>query len=100
MGCGIERLAGTGITPGFTVCDVPTIVKDLCGFNRLDMKRNSKDLRTIQTSLWLAQDWRANCDIQMLLYESNPQFPDSSDITKVTDYIVLYACKGNETTSE
>lgn len=100
MGCGVEQLSGTGRTPGFSTREQPMIVRDLRGFNRLDMKRNKRDVRTIQTSLWLAQGWRANCDIQILLYDSNPDFPDSSDIARVTDYIVSYACKGNESISE
>ena len=100
MGCGIEKVAGTGITAGFTVQEGPTIVKDLRGFKRLDMTRKSRDVRTIQSSLWLAQGWRANCDIQVLLYESDPNYPDSADIAQVTNYIVSYACKGNESLSE
>ena len=100
MGCGIELAAGTGLTPGYTTREKPVIVRDLRGFNRLDMTRESRDVRTIQTSLWLSQGWRANCDIQVLLYDSDPDFPDASDIAKVTDYIVAYACKGNETISE
>jgi hypothetical protein len=48
----------------------------------------------------LAQGWRANCDVQMLIYESNPDCPDPGDITRVTDYIVAYACKGVESLAE
>ena len=40
--------------------------------------------------------WRANCDIQILIYESDPFHPSPEDIAKATDYIVGYACKGNE----
>jgi hypothetical protein len=50
--------------------------------------------------LLLAHGWRANCDVQMLIYESNPDCPDPGDITRVTDYIVAYACKGVESLSE
>ncbi len=31
------------------------------------------------------------------LYESDPKTPDPSEIAKVTDYVVNYACKGNLT---
>ncbi len=48
----------------------------------------------------LAHGWRANCDVQMLIYESNPDCPDPGDITRVTDYIVAYACKGVESLAE
>ena len=43
------------------------------------------------------QSWRANCDVQLLLYESDPLRPDPAEIAKVTDYVVAYACKGNAT---
>jgi hypothetical protein len=48
----------------------------------------------------LAHGWRANCDVQMLIYESNPDCPDPGDIARVTDYIVAYACKGVESLAE
>ena len=67
---------------------------DLRGFNRLDVPRNN--VRTLQTSMIMLQSWRANCDIQFLLYESDPEQPDAADIARVTDYVVSYACKGSE----
>lgn len=45
----------------------------------------------------LIHGWRANCDVKILLFESDPKNPDSEDITKVTNYIVSYASKGVET---
>jgi hypothetical protein len=33
--------------------------------------------------------------VQLLLYDSDPRNPDLYEISKVTDYIVSYACKGN-----
>jgi hypothetical protein len=50
-----------------------------------------------QTSLHCLQSWRANCDVAILIYESDPKNPDSSEIAKVTDYVISYACKGNLT---
>ena len=50
-----------------------------------------------QTSLDMLQSWRANCDVQIILYESDPCMPDASKIARVTDYLVAYACKGNAT---
>jgi hypothetical protein len=32
-----------------------------------------------------------------LLYECDPFSPDPSEIARVTDYVVAYACKGNST---
>ena len=68
---------------------------DLRGFDRLELPRN--DSKTYQTSLSFVQSWRANCDIQILLYDSDPKCPNPEDIGRVTNYIVSYACKGNET---
>ena len=50
-----------------------------------------------QTSLYTLQPWRANCDLQILLYDSSPTDPNLEEIGKVTDYVVAYACKGNTT---
>ena len=97
---GFVRWVVSGITPGFMSCDKPVIVKDLRGFKRIDMTRKKSDVRMIQTSLWLVHGWRVNCDIQVLLYDSDPDFPEPSDKSKVTDYIVAHACKGNESLSE
>jgi hypothetical protein len=48
----------------------------------------------------MLQSWRANCDVQILIYNSDPKNPDLTDIARVTDYIVAYACKGNATMKE
>ena len=48
----------------------------------------------------MLQSWRANCDVQILLYDSNPKAPDISEISRVTDYVVAYSCKGNATLKE
>jgi hypothetical protein len=45
----------------------------------------------------MLQSWRANCDIQIFLYQSDPNNPNLDEIAAVTDYIVSYTCKGNET---
>ena len=45
----------------------------------------------------MLRSWRGNCDIQVLIYESDPKYPDMREIAKVTDYVVGYACKGGHT---
>ncbi len=70
------------------------IIHDVRGFYRLELPR--KNPRTVQSSTWLVQGWRANCDIQILLYDCDPCNPDPEEIAKVTDYIVAYQCKGND----
>lgn len=94
-GAGIEKTAFQADTPGFPLRTEPDILRDLRGFDRLELPRNNQ--RTVQSSLSFVQSWRANCDIQILLYDSDPKCPNPEDIGRVTDYIVAYACKGNET---
>jgi hypothetical protein len=94
-GAGIEKTAFHADTPGFPLRTEPEILRDLRGFDRLELPRNNQ--RTVQSSLYFVQSWRANCDIQILLYDSDPKCPNPEDIGRVTDYIVAYACKGNET---
>jgi hypothetical protein len=63
-------------------------------FNKLLLRRNHP--RILQSSLFCLQSWRANCDISIMIYGSDPKFPDLYEIAEVTDYVVVsYACKGN-----
>jgi hypothetical protein len=95
MGCGNEKNLGTGDTPGWPLQDKDEIVDDPRGFKKLCLRRNNS--RLTQTSLYCLQSWRANCDIQILVYETDPKNPEAAEIAKVTDYVVGYACKGNTT---
>jgi len=94
QGCGFEKTPGAGDTPGWKLRDKDEIVTER-GFNKLHLTRN--DNRFFQTSLYCLQSWRANCDVQILIYDTDPKNPDASEIAKVTDYVVSYACKGNAT---
>jgi len=38
--------------------------------------------------------------VQILVYNCDPKEPSISDIAKVTDYVVAYSCKGNQTLKE
>jgi len=60
---------------------------------KLHMPRN--DNRLNQTSKHLLVSWRANCDVQILVHNCDPKNPDSSEISRVTDYVASYSCKGN-----
>jgi hypothetical protein len=53
-----------------------------------------------QSSTRLLQSWRANCDVQLLIYDSSPDNFDLKEVSKVTDYVVAYSCKGNHTLKE
>jgi len=95
MGCGTKEHPGRYDTPGWKLQNIDTIEKDKRGFNKITLKRKNNKL--LQSSLYCLQAWRANCDIRFLLYNSNPKHPNAKDIATVTDYIIGYACKGNET---
>ena len=92
-GCGYEKTEGKCDTEGFPEIKNDIIKRDDKGTKRLLLKRNDK--RMIQTSMTTLQSWRSNCDIQLILYDSNPENPDLHELAKVTDYVVSYACKGN-----
>jgi hypothetical protein len=94
-GTGIEKNYGKCDTPGFILRDTPVITKDNRGFDRVDMPRNHK--RIVQASSFICQGWRGNCDIQYLIYSSDGDDIDISEISRVTNYVVAYSCKGNET---
>ena len=87
-----------GDTPGFQLRNESVIICDERGYNKVELQRNHK--RVTQSSLDMCQSWRGNCDFQMLLYESDPLNPDPSEIARVTDYVVAYACKGNKTLAD
>jgi len=95
MGCGKEIAPGTSRTPGWKIKNKDEIEKDTQGFNKISLRQNHNKL--LQTSLYCLQAWHANCDISVLLYESNPKYPNAKEIATVTDYVIGYACKGNAT---
>jgi len=99
FGSGEEETEGKGDTPGYKLQSEPTIERDFRrgGFQKFNCSRNTR--RMNQTPMDLLQFWRANCDMQILIYDSDPNNPDPRDIAKVTDYIVAYTCKGNMTTA-
>ena len=94
-GCGQEMTQGSADTPCFPVSDKSVLRREMNGSVKLALRRNSS--RMVQTSIKLLQMWRANCDVQLLIYDSDPRNPDLYEIGKVTDYVVSYACKGNAT---
>ena len=61
---------------------------DKRGFKTLEMPRNHS--KVVQSSVDFLQSWRENCDIQIILYKSDPNVVDSMEISQVTDYIVTY----------
>ncbi len=98
FGAGEEQTYGLYDTEGFLEREEAAIVEDDRGYKAIHLPRNHK--RLLQTSTDLVQSWRANCDIQLILYDTDPNEIDPAEISKVVDYIVGYACKGNEKIKE
>ena len=61
----------------------------------LKLKRTNNRNMT-QTSQVALQSWRENCDVTFLIYNCHPNNIDGEDLARVTDYIVSYSCKANE----
>ncbi len=66
------------------------------GVRHFRMKRQHS-VRVVQHSRTLLKGWRANCDIKLLLYFTNPQRPDINEIDEVCRYVVAYTAKKNHT---
>jgi hypothetical protein len=62
---------------------------DRKGFSHFRMRR-PKSVRVVQHSRTLLRGWWANCNIKLLLYYSNPNCPDISEIEDVSRYVVSY----------
>ena len=97
---------GAGVEARFMICDTPgfklrtslQVVHDLHGYDRVDLCRNN--YRITQASAYVMRSWRGNCDVQLLIYNSSPEEIDASDVSRVTNYVVSYACKGSESAVE
>ena len=72
--------------------DTAAVVNDIRGYIKLELPRNHP--RIVQTSAFLLQGWRANVDIQLLLYEGDVASTSTSEISQISDYIISYICKG------
>ena len=80
----------TNQTPGFQLQDIGTLSVDSNGIKRLALQRNTK--RTNQSSFTALRSWRANCDVQLIINDSDPEYPNLNKIAKIGDYIVSYTC--------
>ncbi len=79
MGFGKEQTYGKYDMPGKEIHTEPQINVDKRGFKTLEMPR--KHSKVVQSSIDLLQSWRANCDIQIILYESDPNVVDPLEIS-------------------
>ena len=96
VGFGDETKFNRQDTPGMDLRDKAAIVKDGKGIKQFRMKR-TKSKRVVQHSKSLLKSWRANCDIKLLLYFSDPRYPDIGEIEDVCKYVVAYTGKRHQT---
>lgn len=96
---GTESQFGKVDTPGMELIQKATIDYDKKGISHFKMKR-THSVRLVQHSKYLLKAWRANCDIKLLLYFSNPSSPDLREIEDVCRYVVAYTGKRHNTTQD
>jgi hypothetical protein len=97
-GAGQEQNVGQGDTTGFELLDSDKIDMDKHrDYLVLKLKRSHNRLK--QTSSPMLQSWRANCDVQVIIYQSKKEL-DVYDVARVTSYFVSYTCKGSETSDQ
>jgi hypothetical protein len=75
------------------------IYRDMKGISHFRMRR-TQSVHLVQQSRSLLRGWKANCDIKLLLYYSNPNCPDISEIKDVCRYVVAYTSKRHNTSQE
>ena len=97
FGYGTEANPNKGDTPGKPNNPNATIEKDHKGVEHFLLPRLNS-VRAVQHSRALIQTWRANADVQLLIYRSNPSIPDVGEIESVSRYLVAYAGKRYQTT--
>ena len=96
-GCGYEENLNKFDTPGFELNNKDRIdYKGKKKFRVFNLKRTN-NRRMNQTSSYLLQSWRANCDVKVLIYDHDPRQINPEDIANVTDYVVSYVNKANQT---
>ena len=99
-GCGFEQNEGEMDTEGWPISDKDNIFVDKArGLKLLRLKRTFSQ-RFNQTSMPLLSSWRANCDAQIIIYESDPRNPNLEEVRKVSNYVVSYVSKVNQSVSE
>ena len=91
-GAGTESAPNNAKTPGYCYTQFDNIEKDFRGFYKLSLKRTtSKRMR--QMSTILSQSWRANTDIQLIIYNTHPSNPSPHEMCNIIDYCVSYITK-------
>ena len=84
FGYGQEATSNKGDTPDKDLLPKATIVKEQ-SIEHLHLPRvHSRTV--VQHSQTVLQAWRANADVQLLIYHSNPDTPDFGEIEAVSKY--------------
>ena len=96
---GDEAHYGRQDTPGMDLREESGLEKDKKGIYHFRMKRTLSK-QEVQHSRTLLRGWRANCDIKLILYFSNPNLPDIGEIEDVFKYVVAYTGKRNHTSQQ
>ena len=94
---GTESAFGKMDTKGLPHMPKSKIITDNKGISHFRMTR-TQSVRVVQHSRTLLRGWRANSDIKLLLYYSDPSCPDISEIEDVCRYVVAYTGKRHNTT--
>jgi hypothetical protein len=96
---GTETEFGKLDTSGMELIEKARIYRDMKGISHFRMRRTQL-VHLVQHSRSLLRGWRANCDIKLLLYYSNPSCQDISEIEDVYRYLVAYTGKRHNTSQE
>jgi hypothetical protein len=99
FGFGTEKTSNKGDTPGKDLLNEPKIEVDRKGIEHLFLCRSHSN-KINQHSRHVLQAWRANTDVQLIIYRSNPDIPDVREIEAVCRYCTSYASKAHQTTKE
>jgi hypothetical protein len=96
---GTESQFGKVDTPGMELIQNPEIQYDRKGISHFRMKR-THSVHLVQHSKYLLKAWRANCDVKLLLYFSDPTSPDLREIEDICRYVVAYTGKRHNTSQD
>ncbi len=99
FGFGTESTSNMGDTTGKPNTSEATIEVDHRGIENLVLPRE-KSRFIVQHSRTMVQAWQANADVQLIVYRSNPDIPDVSEIEAVSKYCTAYTGKTNQTTQQ
>ena len=86
-------------TPGWEKRCLGAVIADECPMKHLQLRRTHSK-RVTQFSKILLKSWRANCHINLLIYESDPDDPSDKEINNVSEYVVNYTGKAKNTRTQ